>query len=167
MILIDPKRTEFAPFAKLGQYVQEADHANNTFAWLLNEMTKRYDSLSKKGFTDIKQTDWKHIVVFIEEYADLAYSDYGKEIEKKLLRLSNLGRAAGIHIVLSTQRPDVKVVTGALKANIGARVCFATASQTDSKVTLDEAGAETLLGKGDMLWRNPGHALERLQGFYI
>jgi S-DNA-T family DNA segregation ATPase FtsK/SpoIIIE len=105
--------------------------------------------------------------MIIEEYAQLKLWFHWKEIEHVLLKIAALWRAAWIHLILSTQRPDVKVVSGQLKANIGARICFAVASQIDSKVALDEIWAENLVWKGDMLYKNPGHDLDRLQSFYI
>lgn len=107
-------------------------------------------------------------MVIIEEYASLRLDpEYGKQIESLLLQLTNLGRAAGIHIILATQRPDVKIINGNIKTNIGCRVCFATASQIDSKIVLDQAGAEKLAGKGDMLYLYPGQEPVRLQSFYL
>lgn len=167
LVLIDPKRTELSDFRNFpnARYVTESQDALNLLWSLTQTMDERFMELSKQGKNEVSETDWKRIVVIVEEYADLFFSDEGKDIERHINRLAYLGRAAGIHLVLSTQRPSVDIVSGKIKSNIATRVCFATASQIDSKVALDDIGAENLLGKGDLLYRNPGHPLQRLQGF--
>lgn len=174
LILIDPKRTELIGYKDLAVwYGFNEETIMEQLASLYQEMMSRYNVLSSAGTKDIElynqksKKPMKRKVIVFEEYAQPRLGRFGKEIEHSLLQIAALGRAAGFHVILSTQRPDVKVVSGGLKANIGTRVCFAVASQIDSKVALDEIGAENLVGMGDMLYKNPGQEIERLQSFYL
>lgn len=172
--LIDPKRTELVRFKSFAKtYSFDPFEISTLLDGLYSIMMKRYEEIASKGYKDIDEHNkkskkqLKREVIVIEEYSILKLSALGKDIETTLLKIAALGRAAGFHIILSTQRPDVKVVSGGLKANIGSRVCFMVASQVDSKVALDEIGAENLVGMGDMLYKTPGQAIERLQAFYL
>lgn len=173
LILIDPKYVELSRFREKAEiYGSTANDSWQILDSLTQEMERRYKSLESEGVNDIAQLKkpLKRKVVFIEEYASLRLDkQYGKDIEELVVKLTNLGRAAGIHIVLATQRPDVTVISGRIKANIGARVCFACSSAIDSKIILDEAGAEKLTGKGDMLYRDPNTGIEpiRLQSYHL
>lgn len=161
MIMIDPKRVELTPFNGIPHLiipvVVNSDDVLKVLHGLLREMFQRYRLLEEAGVRNIDRFNQKSkdpmsfIVLIIDELADLMMSA-GYEVEQALVRLAQLGRATGIHLILCTQRPSVNVVTGLLKANIAARVAFAVSSQVDSRVILDGAGAEKLLGKGDMLF---------------
>ena len=175
LVLIDPKRTEFIGYKDIASFYA-FNHAEiaDEMERLYVEMMKRYEKISAKGCKDIdaynkrfKKDQLRHKTIIVEEYAMLKYGAFGQRIEHALLQIVALGRAGGFHVVLSTQRPDTKIVSGNLKANIGARICFAVASQIDSRVTLDEMGAEDLVGMGDMLYMNPWKPIERLQAFYV
>ncbi|MQF65386.1 hypothetical protein FIM04_04655 [SAR202 cluster bacterium AC-409-J13_OGT_754m] len=161
MIMIDPKRVELTPFNGIPHLlipvVVNSDEVLKVLHGLIREMFRRYRLLEEAGVRNIDRFNEKSkdpmsfIVLIIDELADLMMSA-GYEVEQALVRLAQLGRATGIHLILCTQRPSVNVVTGLLKANIAARVAFAVSSQVDSRVILDGAGAEKLLGKGDMLF---------------
>jgi len=165
-ILIDPKRVEFAPYKPYVNsiYVEDVDVVI-ALEWLVEQMEFRYQALERRGVRDIADYNaivdtlddhLYRIVVVVDELANLMLSRQGPRIEVSLTRLAQMARAVGIHLVLATQRPTVDVVTGLLKANIPARVSFAVITQTDSRVILDEPGAERLLGKGELLARIPG-----------
>ena len=163
MIMVDPKRVELTPFNGIPHLVTpvivEPDEVLPALRGLINEMTRRYKLMEEAGVRNIAGYNAKatepmcFLVLIVDELADLMMTG-GLEVEQQLVRLAQLGRAAGIHMALATQRPSVKVVTGLLKANVPARVAFAVASQVDSRVILDGAGAETLMGKGDLLLLN-------------
>ena len=163
MIMVDPKRVELTPFNGIPHLVMpvivEPDEVQPALRGLINEMTRRYKLMEETGVRNIAGYNAKaaepmsFLVLIVDELADLMMTG-GLEVEQQLVRLAQLGRAAGIHMVLATQRPSVKVVTGLLKANVPARVAFAVASQVDSRVILDGAGAEALMGKGDLLLQN-------------
>ncbi len=163
MIMVDPKRVELTPFNGIPHLVMpvivEPDDVQPALRGLINEMTRRYKLMEEAGARNIAGYNAKadapmcFLVLIVDELADLMMTG-GLEVEQQLVRLAQLGRAAGIHMVLATQRPSVKVVTGLLKANVPARVAFAVASQVDSRVILDGAGAEALMGKGDLLLLN-------------
>lgn len=177
-VMIDPKRVELSeyrdsPYLR-GRIYTEATDAEVALSWLVTEMERRYDVLDQASVRDLNEyTDMGHdplprIVVIIDEYADLVLGDRQKRCEGHVVRLAQKARAAGIHLVIGTQRPSVNVVTGILKANIPARIAFATASRIDSQTILDAPGAEQLLGKGDMLWADPtARTLTRLQSYYL
>lgn len=163
MIMVDPKRVELTPFNGIPHLVTpvivEPDDVQPVLRGLINEMTRRYKLMEDLGVRNIAGYNGKadepmsFLVLIVDELADLMMTG-GLEVEQQLVRLAQLGRAAGIHMVLATQRPSVKVVTGLLKANVPARVAFAVASQVDSRVILDSGGAEALMGKGDLLLLN-------------
>lgn len=163
MLLVDPKRVELTPFNGIPHLIApvivETDEVNPALRALMREMFHRYKQMEEMGARNISGYNAKtkdripYLVLIVDELADLMMIG-GFEVEQNLVRLAQLGRATGIHLVLATQRPSVNVVTGLLKANIPARVAFAVASQVDSRVILDTVGAEKLLGKGDMLLLN-------------
>ena len=163
MIMVDPKRVELTPFNGIPHLVMpvivEPDEVQPALRGLITEMTRRYKLMEEMGVRNIAGYNSKanepmsFLVLIVDELADLMMTG-GLEVEQQLVRLAQLGRAAGIHMVLATQRPSVKVVTGLLKANVPARVAFAVASQVDSRVILDGGGAESLMGKGDLLLLN-------------
>ena len=175
--LIDPKRVELASFKELGKEwffnsdgpVTEAMKAFQSLNDLCAEMDKRYLCLQELkvrniGEANIKGANLPYIVCVIDEFADLILTN--KEIEIPIIRLAQLGRACGIHLVLATQRPSSNVITGIIKANFPSRIAFRTASNIDSRIILDRSGAELLNGNGDMFWSN-GADLERIQGHFI
>jgi S-DNA-T family DNA segregation ATPase FtsK/SpoIIIE len=163
MLMVDPKRVELTPFNGIPHLIApvivEADQVNSALRALTREMFRRYKQMEETGTRNIISYNARtrdrlpYLVLIVDELADLMMVG-GFEVEQSLVRLAQLGRATGIHLVLATQRPSVNVVTGLLKANIPTRVAFAVASQVDSRVILDTVGAEKLLGKGDMLLLN-------------
>ena len=163
MVMVDPKRVELTPFNGIPHLVMpvivEPDDVQPALRGLITEMSRRYKLMEEMGVRNIAGYNAKSgepmcfLVLIVDELADLMMTG-GLEVEQQLVRLAQLGRAAGIHMVLATQRPSVKVVTGLLKANVPARVAFAVASQVDSRVILDGAGAEALMGRGDLLLLN-------------
>lgn len=154
--LIDPKMVELTPFDGiphlLGPVVTDPEEAHSTLFWLTEEMDRRYQAMRSAKVRSIETLDMPYIVVVIDELADLMKSRMGQDIEDTIVRLAQKARAAGIHLVLATQRPSVDVVTGLIKANVPSRLAFSMASGVDSRVVLDQNGAEALLGKGDGLF---------------
>jgi len=152
--------------------ITEEQAALKTMNWLVKEMNRRYGVMKDAKARDITKYNESHvdkltrIVCVIDEFADLMLSGYGSAFESAVKNLAQKARGAGIHIILGTQRPSVDVVTGVLKANLPTRIAFMTSSSIDSRVILDESGAEQLVGKGDALMRDPkSKNLVRLQGF--
>ena len=177
LMMVDPKRVELTPFNGIPHLVTpvivEVDEVNGALRSLMREMMRRYRQMEEVGARNIAGYNAKskepmsYLVLIVDELADLMMSG-GFQVEQNLIRLAQLGRATGIHMVLATQRPSVTVVTGLLKANIVARVAFAVASQVDSRVILDMVGAEKLLGKGDMLLlSNDSPKPRRVQGTLV
>ena len=177
LLLIDPKRVELTPFNGvphlLEDVVVETDQVVGLLSGLIREMMDRYRKLEEMGVRNIDAYNQKapdplpYIVTAVDELADLMMTP-SVEVEQKLCRLAQLGRATGIHLVVATQRPSVDVVTGLIKANFPSRVSFALTSQVDSRTILDTAGAEKLLGKGDMLYQSVDMSrAERVQGVFI
>ncbi|HEY4536822.1 MAG TPA: DNA translocase FtsK [Erysipelothrix sp.] len=184
LLLIDPKKVEFTPYAKiphlLSPVISDAKEAAIALNVLVQLMEQRYEDFAEYAVRDIKSYNQfvkKHpkenlepmpwIVVIIDELADLMNVS-GKEVELSIQRITQLARAAGIHLIVATQRPSVDVVTGVIKANIPSRIAFAVSSAVDSRTILDVAGAEKLLGYGDMLYIPMGEpAPIRVQGVYI
>ncbi len=180
MILVDPKRVEFTPYNDiphlLAPVVTEPDKTINILKWSLVEMERRYKMLQEVGSRDIESYNGKHkdaplpyIVIVIDELADLM-AQSAKEVEGAIVRLAQMARAVGMHLVVATQRPAVDVITGLIKANITTRMAFTVASQIDSRTIIDMAGAEKLLGKGDMLFVSPEYSSSkprRIQGCLI
>ncbi|PJE77067.1 cell division protein FtsK [Candidatus Uhrbacteria bacterium CG10_big_fil_rev_8_21_14_0_10_48_16] len=177
LILVDPKRVELTSYNGIPHLlvppIISADDTVNALKWTIREMERRLDLLSKVGARNIDGYNEKaeermpRIVFVIDELADLM-SVSGREVEGHIVRIAQMARAVGIHLVLATQRPSVDVITGLIKANVPGRIAFAVASQTDSRTILDQAGAEKLLGRGDMLFTSADVAKpKRLQGAFI
>jgi len=177
LILIDPKRVELTIYNGIPHLlvppITNVDDTVNALKWTVREMERRLDMLSKFGARDIAgynaraQERMPKIVVVIDELADLM-SASGREVEATIVRIAQMARAVGIHLVLATQRPSVDVITGLIKANVPGRIAFAVASQTDSRTILDQSGAEKLLGRGDMLFTSAEVAKpKRLQGALV
>lgn len=180
LILVDPKRVEFPVYNDLphllAPVILDANRAVNALKWLISEMERRFEVLSKVKARDIisynQQIDDRadllpYIVVVVDELADLMASR-GRDMEAGIVRLAQMARAVGIHLVLATQRPSVEVITGLIKANITCRVTFQVASQIDSRTIIDTTGAEKLLGRGDMLFLSSELGKpRRIQGAYL
>lgn len=180
-IFIDPKRVEFPVYNGLPHLLTpvifDAQKTVNALKWLISEMERRFDVLSAEKARDVASYNeivlgnegevMPYIVLIIDELADLM-SSRGREVEAGIVRLAQMSRAVGIHLVVATQRPSVEVITGLIKANITSRVTFQVASQVDSRTVLDMAGAEKLLGLGDMLFVSAEIAKpRRIQGAYV
>ena len=177
LLMMDPKRVELTPFNGIPhlvtQVIVDSDNALQSLRGVVGEMFRRYKIMEEMGVRNIAGYNRKSnqqmpfLVVVVDELADLMLSS-AYEAEQALVRLAQLGRATGVHLLLSTQRPSVNVVTGLLKANIPARIAFAVASQVDSRVVLDGVGAERLLGRGDMLFHSQGSPKPiRVQGALV
>jgi S-DNA-T family DNA segregation ATPase FtsK/SpoIIIE len=188
IIMIDPKRIELSNYDGIPHLitpvVTNPKKATNALFWALREMERRYELLSEMGARNIKQYNNKvakaakpadkeapeqlpYIVIVIDELADLMMLA-SRDVEVALTRLAQMARAAGIHLILATQRPSVDVLTGIIKANFPTRLTFQVSSRTDSRTIIDTIGAENLLGNGDMLFLPPGTAkLQRIHGAYI
>ena len=177
MILVDPKRVELTGYNGiphlLSPVVVDTERVLGALQWLQREMDARYHRFSQTGARNIEDYNAHHgdrlpyYVAVIDELADLMMVS-PDETERSITRLAQLARATGIHLILATQRPSVDVVTGLIKANFPARIAFAVASGVDSRVILDQPGAERLLGRGDMLFQAPDSpAPVRLQGVYV
>jgi len=186
LILVDPKRVEFPVYSRLphllAPVVCRPQKTVNVLNWAVKEMERRFDVLQEAKTRDIKAFNalvsqnkklkeekgiMPYIILIIDELADLMAA-MGREVEAGIVRISQLARAVGIHLVVATQRPSVDVITGLIKANLTSRVAFQVASQVDSRTILDCAGAENLLGRGDMLYLSPEYGKpKRLQGCYV
>ena len=181
LVLVDPKRVELNHYERLPHLltpvVTNPRMAANVLANLIGEMESRYGVMSEaraRNLNELNQARRRageaplpYILCVIDELADLMMVAPG-EVEDSIIRLAQKSRAVGIHLLLATQRPSTDVITGTIKVNIPARIAFAVASQIDSRVILDQGGAETLLGQGDMLFRPVGTSrLERLQGAFV
>lgn len=176
-IMVDPKRVELTLYNGiphlLTPVITDVPRTLNAFKWTVAEMERRYTILSKFGKRDIAsynaiaQEKMPYLVFIIDELSDIMLTA-GRDVEAYIVRLTQMARAVGIHLVIATQRPSVNVITGLIKANIPARLAFSVASNTDSRTILDKAGAEKLLGKGDMLFQDPSESEpRRIQGVYI
>jgi S-DNA-T family DNA segregation ATPase FtsK/SpoIIIE len=183
LLMIDPKRTEMIEYGPIPHLMHPVvtDHkkAEAVLAWAVDKMEERYDLLSRarvRGIAGYNELGYEEIlnriqpeeeekanvpprmssiVIIVDEFNDLMMT-MRKEVEGHIIRLAQKARAAGIHLILATQKPTVDVVTGLIKSNLPARICFQVMSRTDSRVVLDEMGADRLLGKGDMLFLQPG-----------
>lgn len=175
LALIDPKQVEFAQYSKLPNLygdgvITEVADARELLHQLIEEMDRRYSDFQRLEVRDVvearkKGKHYPYIVVFVEELADLVLQD--DSIEDQLVRLAQKARAAGIHLVLATQRPDSATFSGLLRSNIPARVALLVQKGTESTIILDEKGAESLLGQGDMLVRVPGEGMRRAHGVFV
>ena len=191
LILIDPKQVEMGQYNRLPhlltQPVTNPKKAANALAWAVKEMERRYDLLFEVGFRDIGgynsafdrgeltaspgiETVFErlpYIVVVVDELNDLMMVA-ARDVEESIIRIAQKARAVGVHLIVATQRPSVNVITGVIKANVPARMAFAVSSLTDSRVILDQPGAEKLVGKGDMLLL-PGNSsvAQRIQGSFV
>ena len=197
MILVDPKRVEMGQYDRaphlLTAPVTDPRQAANALAWAVREMDRRYDLLSKVGFRDmagynaavargevkakpgetdpdgepLKYRSLPFVLVVVDELSDLMMVA-ARDVEESIARIAQMARAVGIHLIIATQRPSVDVITGVIKANVPARLAFAVSSLTDSRVILDQAGAERLVGRGDMLLLGPtSSAPHRIQGSWV
>jgi len=176
-IMVDPKRVELPTYNGiphlLTPVITDVNKTINALKWCLNEMERRYDVLNKSGkrniqsYNAVAKEKLPYIVFIIDELADFMMTS-GKDMEAAIIRLAQMSRAIGIHLILATQRPSVDVITGLIKANVPTRIAFATASLVDSKTILDSSGAEKLLGQGDMLFMTAEFSKpKRIQGAYL
>lgn len=189
LLLVDPKRVEMAIYADLPHLVHpvvtDMPLAKNALEWAVKEMERRYEDIAKAGVRNIADYNAKlatlgdsrpdgmeglefmpYMVIIIDELADLMLVG-AKEVETSIVRLAQLARAAGVHLILATQRPSVDVVTGLIKANFPCRISFQVTSKHDSRTILDTVGAEHLLGKGDMLFKPGGGKFQRMHGAFV
>jgi DNA segregation ATPase FtsK/SpoIIIE, S-DNA-T family len=162
LLMVDPKVVELAPFNKMPHMlcpvITDMDKAVVALKWAVGEMERRYQLLAEAGTRNIASYNEKAssgqklpwIVIVVDEFADLVMQQ-GEEVEKVMARLAQKARAAGMHVILATQRPSREVITGVIKANFPTRIAFRVSQRVDSSIILDEQGAEHLLGKGDML----------------
>ena len=176
LILIDPKMLELSAYEGiphlLSPVITDAKKATSALGWTVKEMNNRYKLMSKVGVRNIDGYNEKHklkmpyIVVVVDEMSDLMLVA-GKEIENYIQKLSQMARAAGIHIIMATQRPSVDVITGTIKANFPTRISFQVTSKIDSRTILGEQGAEQLLGKGDMLYMSSANRIVRIHAPFV
>jgi len=195
LILVDPKHVELVPYHKLPHLLvpvlNDADKVPDALEWLIEEMNRRYKYFARfgvrniAGFNEKRKNDKRQveikvgaetrdipeslpfIVLIIDELADLMMVAKS-EVEGRIIRLAQLARAAGIHMIIATQRPSTNVITGLIKANIPARIAFRTTSSIDSRVILDQLGSDKLLGMGDMLYKSPNlSSVQRIQGAFV
>ena len=175
-ILIDPKMLELSTYEGIPHLlcpvITEAKKAASVLGWVVKEMENRYKLMTKEGVRNIDSYNAKHalampyIVVVVDEMSDLMLVA-GKEIENYIQKLSQMARAAGIHIIMATQRPSVDVITGTIKANFPTRISFQVTSKIDSRTILGEQGAEQLLGKGDMLYMSSANRIVRIHAPFV
>ena len=176
-ILVDPKMVEMSLYNEIPHLytpvIVDMELVNNALQWAVQEMSRRYRILKQLKVKKISEYHAKegaesmpYIVIVIDEMADLMLSA-GVDVESKVVRLAQMSRAVGIHLILATQRPSVNVITGLIKANVPGRMAFSVTTSIDSRVVLDQMGAETLIGKGDMLFKSPVYPRPiRIQGAF-
>ena len=181
LIMIDPKVVEFDVYRKLPHLatpvINDCGDAIGALRQTVDELERRYALLAKNGAKTIREFNAKagnqpklpYLIVIIDELGDLMMDDARRDVvENAIVSIAQKGRAAGIHLIVATQRPSTNIITGIIKANFPTRICFQVRSSDDSKAVLDAAGAEKLLGKGDMLMMQPlSSDLKRMQGAYI
>ena len=177
LILIDPKRLEFAPYADIPHLlfpiITDSKRAAMALRWVVQQMEERYEIMAGRGARNIGDFNslvlaherMPYLVVIIDELADLMMTT-GKDVEEYIARITQKARAAGIHMIVATQRPSVDVITGLIKVNFPSRISFRVASKIDSRTILDAPGAEKLLGRGDMLFMDAASAMRRVHGVY-
>ncbi|MCK4500036.1 DNA translocase FtsK, partial [Candidatus Babeliales bacterium] len=185
LVLIDPKRLEFSPYKDIPHLlfpvITHTEKAASALKWLVGEMEQRYEMMAQAGVRNIfeyrekiksnilneKFIKMPFIVVLVDELADLMMVG-GRNVEAHLVRIAQMARAAGIHMVVATQRPSVDVVTGLIKVNFPSRIAFRVSSRIDSRTILDASGAEKLIGRGDMLFMHPSMPdLKRIHGAFV
>ena len=181
LIIIDPKRLEFAPYADIAHLlfpiVTDPKRAPSVLRWVVKQMEQRYEIMAQAGARNIydyrmasqsnNYENMPYIVVIIDELADLMMTA-GKEVEDAIIRITQMARAAGIHLISATQRPSVDVITGLIKVNFPSRISFRVTSKIDSRTILDCSGADKLLGRGDMLFLDANDSLlKRIHGAYV
>ena len=190
-ILIDPKIVEFEGYRELphllAPIINDTSKAVSALRWVADEVDRRYRVLAKAHTKKLAEFNRRppdpepvydadsveippkmpYLVVVIDELADLMMTEAKKDVETNITRIAQKGRAAGIHLVISTQRPSANVITGVIKANLPTRICFQVRAAADSRVVLDRRGAEELLGMGDMLLHNFDMTIERVQGAFV
>jgi len=183
LILIDPKRLEFSPYAHIPHLlfpiISDAPKATMALKWVVGEMEERYERMARCGVRNIQEYrkaaknnpeengPMPYIVVMIDELADLMMVG-GKEIETTIVRIAQMARASGIHLIVATQRPSVDVVTGLIKVNFPSRISFRVSTKVDSRTILDVGGGEKLLGKGDLLFMHASSSeVKRVHGSYV
>lgn len=184
LLLVDPKFVEFGvyndlPHLLIPKVITDPKKALNALDWLVNEMERRYllfqdcyvrnveEYNAQEEVTSKKWQKLPYLIAIIDEFGDIILTAGRKELEEKIVRLTQKARAAGIHIILATQRPSVEVITGTIKANLPARISFKVTSVVDSKTILDSGGAEKLIGRGDMLYSPSDSEPMRLQGAFV
>jgi S-DNA-T family DNA segregation ATPase FtsK/SpoIIIE len=192
LIMVDPKVVEFETYTTLPQLitpiVNDPQKVPLALRWAVNEMEKRYKMLAKVRTRNLKTFNARPVasepvigedgkvipdklpilIVIIDELADVMMTDAKSDVETSIARIAQKGRAAGIHVVIATQRPSTNIITGVIKANLPTRIAFRVGSIVDSRVILDQKGAESLLGSGDMLFMPPGGGVvERVQGAFV
>lgn len=178
-IMVDPKQVELSDYNGiphlLTPVITDMEKVNNALKWAINEMESRYTVFRESRVRNIEEFNKKmgfaalpYIVIVIDEMADMMMTQHGPEIENSIVRLAQKARATGIHLILATQRPSVDVITGLIKANIPGRIGMSVTTQIDSRVILDQIGAESLLGRGDMLYKDPSKSrMDRIQGNFV
>lgn len=184
IILVDPKRVEFGiyndiPHLLMPKAITEPKKALNAFDWLIDEMERRFTIFQECFVKNLAEYNAQpevvskklpklpYIVLIVDELADLVVTTNKKELEEKIIRLTQKARAAGIHLILATQRPSVDIITGSIKINLPTRIAFAVTNFVDSKTILDQGGAEKLLGRGDMLYSPRDGEPIRVQGAFV
>jgi len=179
LIMVDPKRVELTPYNDiphlLTPVITDVGKVVNALKWASAEMDRRYRVFEEMGVKNIAGCNelsgfqsMPYIIIIVDEMADIMMSKSAGEVEENIVRLAQMARAVGIHLILATQRPSVNVLTGLIKANIPARIAFQVTSMIDSRVIIDTPGAEKLLGKGDMLYIPPDTAKpKRIQGAFV